>query len=201
MFVSDFLSRVLGVRAITLHEDFMESSETNVFHQIHTSDPVQAYKEPIWEYAAKHCKVVVPLRHPYENAVSSFARYHANPLFPWANWNVMMQTAPKLGEIFWVDIDTEYRRNMMDQLCSYLERTPKHQEQYDTFVNEWAKKNRVSKSNPVRKAYNETGVLPHGPKYEMLDEAVAWYSNIKENINKQYAPGEGSQTGLLSQSF
>ena len=164
----------------------METDDTNVFFALHTSDPVQEYKEPVWEYAAKHCKVVAPLRHPYESAVSYFARNSANPLFCWANWKAMMHTAPKLGEVFWVDIDTEYRRNMMDKLCEYLEREPDHQENYEYFVREWKKINRLPKSNAIRKAYNETSVLPQGPRYDLLDDAVAWYSNIKKQLDEKY---------------
>ena len=186
IFVSNFLEQILGVKHLTDYNEFMSTERTDVFLRLHTSTPVQAYKQPIWEYGAEHCKTVAPLRHPYENAVSCYAREHANLAFPMACWANMMETAPMFDEIFWVDIDTQYRRNMMDQLCEYLEREPKDETLYDRYVDQWKKVNRVSKQNVVRNRYNETGELPKGPRYDLLDSAVVWYNDIKQRIDEQY---------------
>jgi hypothetical protein len=201
IFVSRFLEQVMGVKLVQDYNEFMETGDTNVFLRLHTSTPVQTYKTPIWEYAAANCKTVSPLRHPYENAVSCFAREHSNLAFPWACWNSMMETAPLFDEIFWVDIDTQHRENMMNQLCEFIEREPRNLELYERYIKDWKKVNRVPKHNKIRKAYNETKELPNGPRYDLLDDAVVWYDNIKEQIDKQYAPGEGSQAGLLIQPF
>lgn len=186
IFVSRFLEQIMSVRLVQDYTEFMETDDTNVLLRLHTSDPPQPYKIPVWEYAAANCKVVAPIRHPYETVVSSVARKHANLLYSWANWKHMMHISPMFSEIFWVDIDTKYRENMMEQLCTFVEREPRNLDLYEHYIKDWKKLNRVSKSNEIRKAYNETGVLPHGPRYELFDDAVAWYSNIKTIVDEQY---------------
>jgi hypothetical protein len=187
IFVSRFLEQVMGVRLVQDYSEFMETDDTNVLLRLHTSNPHQSYKVPIWEYSAKNCKVVAPIRHPHENIVSCVARGHPNLLYPWQNWREMMRTVPIFDEVFWVDVDTEYRENMMGQLCTFIEREPRNLDLYEQYVKDWKKVNRVSKSNEIRKAYNETGVLPHGPKYELFDDAIAWYTNLKQQLDEKYS--------------
>jgi len=193
VFVSEFLEHVMGLKHIKDPQEFMETDNMNVFMRIHTSTPIQEWKNPLFDYAEENCHVVSPIRHPYENAVSCYARQSSNPAFAWMNWNIMMATAPRYN-IFWVDIDTKYRHNMMNQLCTFLERKPQSKELYDRYVDKWQKVNRVPKHNAIRKAYNETGILPKGIKRDLFDDAVAWFDELKESIDKQYALADGYGT-------
>ena len=67
-----------------------------------------------------------------------------------------METAPIFNEVFWVGIDTEFRYNMMTQLCEFLERDPVSEQAFNRYVTEWKKVNRVPKTNKIRQQYSST---------------------------------------------
>ena len=149
----------------------------------------------MFDYAVDNCYVVAPLRNPIANAVSCIARKHSNLVYTARNWEIMAEMAPRYN-IFWVDIDAtnETRKNMMSQLCDYLQRQPSKPAASDAFIERWKKVNAVPKSNPVKKEYEATKKLPRGYDYRHLDNAIRWYDKLKAELDIKYTPAVGHGT-------
>lgn len=190
IFVRDYLMQILHLPFIADANNFISEKRNAVAQTMHTTGPqLKANKtvNGVAEYAIDNCNVIIPFRHPMDNAISCIGRDHPNLEFCATNWSILFEMYP-LYNVFWVDIDApkENRRNMMEQLNGFVGCYPISADAFDKYVDDWAPVNNLTKANPIKKAYVENGTLPKGFDYSVMDEAVVWHSTKKQELLRKY---------------
>lgn len=182
VFISDYLEEIIGLNRIADNDRFIQTNDNKTFIRIHTTSPQRLEnkkKTSVAEYAKNNCNVIIPLRHPIDNAKSCIARNHANLVYCSDCWNVMFEMYSAYN-VFWVDIDIlpEHRNNMMQQLSNFISCEPINQSTYDSFIDRWQKKNYTE---------YDKNILPPHHRYDYLNSAIEWYEKKKIELNKQYS--------------
>jgi hypothetical protein len=168
-------------------------------HTVRSNRPERrgAKEDGVFKYAYENCNVVIPVRDPIDNAISCLGRGFNNLDYCIQNWQAMMDEYQCFKNVFWLDVwaPVENRATMISKLNEFLDVEP-HPTYVTRFVRDWKKVNHRTTEQMV-KGDRRTPFHDFRP----LDFAVEWYKEKKAELDKLYAPGEGSQTGLLSQSF
>ncbi len=197
VFATDYLKQVMPLQYFDdkPYNEFIIHPSKHVFSQIHISDNQRIENELHWSdimgYAEKNCKVIIPLRHPIESAISYTARYgignYMDDLVD--NWRSMIEIHSKY-DVFWLDINIakEKRYNMMLQLNKFIEREPSDRMKFYRYVKEWKPVNVYRENrNTIKNAYTDHNMLPAGYNFNSLNFAVWWYTKKKTELEKQYS--------------
>ena len=179
-FVVEYLN-ILSLVVTRPATTFIQHPSNHVLYNTYIGSYANANHYPgekeVMEYAKENCKVVIPLRHPTENAISYISRYKemascAN------NWNILINYIIPKYDIFWFDINIakQKRFKMMEKLNKFIEHQPTDDLKFRKYVSEWKPVNHVE--------YQDN--LSEGHDFECLDMAIDWYNNKKVELNKLY---------------
>ena len=199
VFTIDYLDQVMPLKYLgDDHWKFIKHPSKHVAGQFHISITQRKESEEYWtkeynimEYAKDNCKVIIPLRHPIENAISYTARYGVGNYMDELvdNWRIMIELHSNY-DVFWLDINITRakRHNMMRQLNKFIEREPIDRIKFYRYVKQWKPLNVYREnSNLIKDAYIEQGKLPVGYDFRSLDFAVWWYNKKKIELEQQYS--------------
>ena len=196
VFTCDYLREILGLKHYQGMnrgdaEEFINTEDTNVFARIHTTSPTKLAQEgpnSLLDYAINNCNVISTLRPPIDNAISCVIREHSNLVYCASCWDIMIEMTPKYN-VFWLDTHAkkETRRNMIEQLNTFLDCQPKDIDKFNNFIDGWEKVGEGKKFPDIKQAYIDEGTLPKGYDFSSLDFAVHWYDDMKIKLDKQYS--------------
>lgn len=176
------------------HKEFVTHPSKHVVSHIHIDHNTKenlciSMKYAIMEYAKENCKVVIPLRHPLENAISYIGRNKETKMsYCENNWNILFDDIIPNYDIFWVDINVakQKRFKMMEELNKFIGREPIDNLRFRRYVSEWNPVNHVEECDNMKEAYYKHDKLPEGYDFGCLDVAIKWYNNKKVELDELY---------------
>jgi hypothetical protein len=172
------------------HMEFITHPSRHVVGHMHIGEHLHLKREyDIMDYAKEHCKVIIPLRHPLENAISYIGRHkEIKMLYCANNWSILLNDIISNYEIFWIDINIAKRKRlrMMKGLNRFIEREPMNDANFIKYIKEWKPVNHHEECDGMKEAYYTRGELPKGYDVSCLDTAIKWYNNKHTELEKLY---------------
>jgi len=129
-----------------------------------------------------HAKVIITARDPYLSAIRTIHNKQENPIEVCANaWNICLSKLPEVHHfVFDVGCQESERLKQCVDVVNFSGIVAEwHISDIERYATDWAPHNESHSEHKTR--YLETGELPEGYDWSLLDEAVEWYDNLLTN--------------------